>query len=256
MSNKYCCRINHVKVFHMKPFFVSRLALLLGLLLWALPSIGFSQLVLSTLVDDLPSAVMAQKVLIEAYRQLGVKIIFEKTPNSRGRSLLDARLIDGVAFRIVDSEVSDLKKIPVPINYEELVVFAVNKRFKVRGYTSLSSYSIGYLDGARIIEDRLKDMRLEAAPSTESLFKKLVAGRTDIVVHARSSFCTARQLGLTDIEMLSPSLEKIVGYHWLSARHAALIPKLGSVLNKMRRDGSIKKIQDEVMRDFNARCAG
>jgi polar amino acid transport system substrate-binding protein len=159
-----------------------------------------------------------------------------------------------VDFRIAEAKLGDLQKIATPIAYEELVVFSVNKRFKVAGYRSLQPYSIGYLLGSRIFEEKLKGMSVDTAPNLESLFNKLQAGRTDIAVDSRASFCRARKLGLTKVTILEPSLEKLLANHWVSRRHAALIPRLEAVLKKMKQDGAIKKIQEGAWKDFTAQC--
>ncbi len=197
---------------------------------------------------------MAQRVLLHAYRQLGITVRFEELPNSRTRSLLDSQAIDGVDFRIMDSPVSDLEKIAIPIAYEEFVVFSVNRQFKVDGYRSLQPYTIGYLAGARIFEERLQGMKVDTAPNLDSLFNKLEAGRTDVVLDSRASYCIAGKLGLKNVRMLEPSLEKILAYHWLSKRHQALIPRLETVLKKMKQDKTIRKIQEETWKEFNAQC--
>ncbi|MES2102767.1 MAG: transporter substrate-binding domain-containing protein [Pseudomonadota bacterium] len=227
------------------------LAFLLGLLS---PALSYAQLVFASSVDQGPSSVMAQRILIQAYKQLGVTLRFEALPNLRIVSMAEAGAVDGVDFRVTDTRLGDMKKIEMPVAYEELVVFSVNQYFTVSGYQSLQPYSIGYLTGARVFAGRLKGMRVDTAPSLESLFNKLQAGRTDIVVESRSSYCKARQLGLSRIRMLEPSLEKIVGYHWLSKRHGALIPRLDAVLKKMQQDDTIRKIQDETWKEFNAQC--
>lgn len=213
-----------------------------------------TELVFSDIVEVGPSSMMAQRILIEAYGQLGIKIKILTVPNLRTKSLLETKAIDGLVFRLSDKAIFDLQPVQVPITYEEMVVFSVKKRFTVNGYQSLQNYTIGYLSGARVFEERLKDMRVDTAPSEESLLKKLAAGRTDVVVDTLSSLCMAKKLGLKEIVVLQPSLEKFTGYHWISARHQAIIPKLETVLKKMSRDGSIKTIQERAWREFNAGC--
>ncbi len=197
---------------------------------------------------------MAQRILLEAYRQLGISIRFEALPNPRIVALAMAGTLDGVDFRIADTPLGDMKKIDVPIAYEELVVFSLNRSLKVSGYDSLQGYSIGYLSGARTVENRLKGMRADTAPNLESLFNKLQARRTDIVIDSRSSYCKARKMGLDNIVMAEPPLERLLGYHWLSARYQTLIPRLEVALKKMKREEMIKKIQEDVLKIYNAQC--
>lgn len=214
-----------------------------------------AQVVLADITDNLPSSVMAQRVLVHAYMQLGIEVKILELPNFRTRNLLESQALDGVVYRLAESPIFDLIKIPVPISFEDFTVFSVNQHFKVRGYKSLQPYSIGHLTGARVLEDRLSGFRVDTAPNTESLFKKLAAGRTDTVIESRYSLCRARELGLNNIVMLEPSLEKILGYHWLSKRREELIPRVSAVLKKMQRDGSIQKIQEQVLKETRLACA-
>lgn len=213
-----------------------------------------AQVVLADIIDSLPSSVMAQRVLVHAYKQIGVEVKFLELPNFRTRNLLESKAIDGVVYRLADNSIFDLIKIPVPITFEDFAVFSVNQQFKVAGYKSLQTYSIGYLSGARIFEDRLSGLRVDTAPNMESLFKKLAAGRTDTVIESRYSFCKTKELGLNNIVMLEPSLEKILGYHWLSKRREQLIPKLNAELRKMQREGTIQKIQEQVLKETRLEC--
>ncbi|MFZ6646907.1 substrate-binding periplasmic protein [Undibacterium sp. TJN25] len=218
------------------------------------PLAAKAPLVFAVSVDQGPSAIMAQRILLEAYRQLGIRIRFEALPNPRIVALAAAGGLDGVDFRIADTPLGDMQKIGIPIAYEELVVFSLNPHIKINGYRSLQGYLTGYLSGARIVEDQLKGMPADTAPNLESLFNKLQAGRTDIVIDSRSSYCKAKMMGLDKVVMLEPPLEKLLGYHWLSVRHQALIPRLDAVLKKMKRDDTMKKLQDDAWRDFNAQC--
>jgi polar amino acid transport system substrate-binding protein len=211
-------------------------------------------LVFATIVDVRPSAMMSQRVLKYAYRQLGVEVRFDELPNPRTRALVEAHEIDGLDYRIANNPVDGFQKISIPVTYEDLVVYTAGKRFKPAGYESLRDYSIGYLVGATLLDRRLQGMKVDTAPNLESLFRKLSLGRTDVAIDSRSSYCKAGQWGLNNIVMLEPSLEKLLGYHWISARHADLIPRLETVLKKMEKDGTIKRLQEQAWKDYDEQC--
>jgi polar amino acid transport system substrate-binding protein len=213
-----------------------------------------TQLVLSDIPDNLPPSLMARQVLVHAYAQLGVEIKILELPNSRTKAMLANQSLDGMVYRLADSALSDLQKIPTSLSYEEFAVFTRNKKFTVEGYASLTPYLNGYRAGSKLLEDNLKGMRVETAPNQDSLFKKLAAGRTDTVIESRGAYCRLKQLGLSEIILLEPGLDKILAYHWLSARHQNLIPRLSAVLKKMEKDGSIRKIQQDVWKTYQAHC--
>ncbi|MFZ6750189.1 substrate-binding periplasmic protein [Undibacterium sp. Ren11W] len=215
-----------------------------------------TQLVLADIADQLPPSLMARQILLQAYAQLAIEIKILELPNSRIKAMLENQSIDGMVYRLADSPLYDLQKITPALTYEEFAVFTVQKNFTVAGYSSLTPYLNGYRAGSKVLDDNLQGMRIETAPSMDSLFKKLAAGRTDTVIESRGSYCRVKKLGLDQIIMLEPALDKILGYHWLSARHQDLIPRLSAVLKKMEKDGSIRKIQEQTWKTYNANCAG
>ncbi|MFZ6871544.1 substrate-binding periplasmic protein [Undibacterium sp. Di27W] len=202
-----------------------------------------------------PSTAAAQKVLSKAYGQLGIKVNFIATPAARALSMWNAGKLDAVAAKIIDTGLPDSIKINVPIVFEEAVVFATRTNLSLDGFDSLKPYVVGYVNGITYLEERLRNVpQKETAPSLESLFRKLEAGRTDVAVDSRFSFCLVRKLGLNNIRILEPSLEKRLGYHFLHSKHQQLVPALEAVLKNMEKDGSIKKIQEEVMQEYMEQC--
>ena len=202
-----------------------------------------------------PSTITAQKVLSKAYGQLGIKVNFIAVPGARALSMWNSGQLDAIAAKIIDSGLPDSVKVNVPIVFEEVVVFATKKNVTVDGFDSLKPYVVGYVSGITYLEDRLKNIpQRETAPGLESMFRKLEAGRTDVAVDSRFSFCLVHKLGLNDIRILEPSLEKRLGYHFLHKRHQRLVPAIEAVLRNMEKEGSIKKIQDEIMQDYMLQC--
>ena len=96
--------------------------------------------------------------------------------------------------------------------------------------------------------------KTDVARSLDSLFKKLDAGRTDLVIDSRYSYCVAKRLGLQRVRLLEPGLEKRLGYHFIHQRHASLAKPIERVLQQMESDGTIKRIQDEVMHEYQQIC--
>ena len=203
-----------------------------------------------------PSTTIAQKILQYAYARLGIKLDFIATPGVRAQAMWSSGQLDGIAVRVIDGGLPDSIKIPVPIVLEESVVYTIDKKFVVNGYDSLNPYLIGYISGFPYLEERLKNApRKEHAPNLESLFRKLEVGRTEIAVESRFSSCLTHKLGFHNITMLEPSLEKVYGYHVLHIKHKQIAPALELVLKNMEKDGVIKNIQDEIMRDYMAQCS-
>lgn len=237
-----------------------RLLLLLltsSTLLLSSPALSRAERSLDIAVPDTnrPSTTSAQRVLSKAYEQLGIKVNFIALPGARALNMWNAGKLDAIAAKIIDSGLPDSMKVGVPVAFEEAVVFAARKNFTVDGFDSLKPYVVGYVSGVAYLDERLKNVaQKELAPNLESLFRKLEAGRTDVAIDSRFSFCLVRKLGLNHIRILEPSLEKRLGYHFVHIRHQHLVPALETVLRNMEKDGSIKKIQEEVMQEYMEQC--
>jgi polar amino acid transport system substrate-binding protein len=213
-----------------------------------------SELSIATNQDTRPSVQAAEKVLVQAYGKLGIHIKFFPLPTKRTFMVADEGGLDGLAMRLYNDGQGGMEKVDVPIGMEEGVVYTAGKHFEVHGYESLRPYLVGYVRGIPILDAKLKDFRTETAPNLESVFRKLAAGRTDVVIESRSSMCMVKKLGLDSIFSLEPGLGPVYGYHYLHKSHHELIPKLEEVLRQMQSDGSIKRIQDETLRDYLAAC--
>ncbi|MBI3285689.1 MAG: transporter substrate-binding domain-containing protein [Burkholderiales bacterium] len=226
------------------------------LLLPAAPGAGATE-VLQIYMPDVPrpSTEIARRILTQAYGRLGIPINFFAAPAARGLSMWNNGEIDAVGARLLDSGLPDAIKIPVPIVYEEGVVYTVKRRFKVAGYDSLKPYTVGYIANIAYLKDKLKVVPHQiTAPNLESLFRMLAAGRTEVAVDSRYAQCTAKKLGLNEIAILEPAVDAGLGYHYLHARRQSLAAPLERVLRAMEKDGTLKKIQDETMREFMAQC--
>jgi polar amino acid transport system substrate-binding protein len=175
-------------------------------------------------------------------------------PTRRILMTADVGELDGIALRLLDDGKGDMEKVNVPVATEEVVVYSAGKRFAVHGYESLRPYLVGYLIGTPILENNLAGMRTDPAPNLDSLFRMLAAGRTDVAVESRFSLCAAKKLGLSTVFPLEPSLGELPAYHFIHKSHHDLAPKLEEALRQMQREGIIKRIQDETLRDYMKTC--
>ena len=105
-----------------------------------------------------------------------------------------------------------------------------------------------------IIAEHTGNLRTDTAPSIDSLFRKLAAGRTDIALESRQSLCHVIRLGLTQIVMLEPSLMQRPGFHVLRKKYQTLIPKLEVVLSQMEKQGEIRKINEAAIQSYLSHC--
>jgi polar amino acid transport system substrate-binding protein len=59
-----------------------------------------------------------------------------------------------------------------------------------------------------------------------------------------------KEMGMGDVRLLSPTLAEFPVYHYLNKKHAALVPKLTSILMEMQNNKMMKEIQKSVITDL------
>jgi polar amino acid transport system substrate-binding protein len=212
-------------------------------------------LVFSTPEDLRVGALMAQKILLQAYLKMGVEINFLPIPAARSSVMWEDGRLDGVAYRLANTELANGLKLSTPVAYGDVVAYSINKQFTIEGYQGLKPYRIGYIAGAPFVLEKLKDIpRIESAPNIDSLFKKLQMGRSDLVIESSFSLCFVHKMGMSNVIMLQPPLETALGYHYLHRRHQHLYAQLEKTLLSMKLDGSLKKLQEQAIQEFSIQC--
>lgn len=202
------------------------------------------------------ATLMGERILKEAYARLGIDFEFRELPNVRALFTANRGGTDGDFLRLAGLERTypNLTMISVPIGYVDIMVYTKETEFPVRGWHSLSPYSIGFVRGFKLAEARTEGMHVEVVNTPEQAFLKLNAGRSDIVVESRSAQCKLKDYNVSDIRILEPPLDKLVLYHYLHTRHTALKAKLETVLTCMGQEGELKALQDQAQQDFMESC--
>ena len=203
--------------------------------------------------DDAPLVIIAERVIRDAYTRLGIEVEIQYLPGERAIHSANYGKTDGELFRVaeINQTYSNLLMVPVPISYVEIVVFTKNVNFPVEGWESLRPYRIGFQQGMKLIEAKTKGMKVSTTNSSELTFKLLKLNRFDIAVEPRKSgLYFVKNLHLSDITILEPPLERIPTYHYLNKKHQDLLPKLENILRQMEQEGTIQKINDEVIAEF------
>lgn len=209
-----------------------------------------STMQISTLLETDPATTIAERVLHEAYRRLGLDMVVIKVPGERSLFGANHGQVDGELYRKLGMErdYPNLRIVPVPLLTYEIVIFTQGTNFVVSGWESLRPFTIGFVKGIKIIEQNTKDMKLEPTATMRQAFLKMTLGRSDIVVANRSSgLAVLKELKLQDVKVLEPPLATFPVFHYLHKKHEALVPKLTAVLQQMQKDKTIDSIQKAVM---------
>lgn len=205
---------------------------------------------ISTLLEIDPATTIAERVLQEAYRRLGMSIGVIKVPGERSLFSADHGQVDGELYRKLgmEREYPNLRIVPVPLLTYEIVIFTLGTTFVVNGWDSLRPFTIGFVKGIKIIEQNTQGMKLEPTATMRQAFLKMTLGRSDIVVANRNSgLSVLKEMKLQEVKVLEPPLATFPVFHYLHKKHEALIPKLTTVLQQMQKEKVIEKIQKAVM---------
>jgi polar amino acid transport system substrate-binding protein len=197
---------------------------------------------------DHPMAVCAEQILREAYAMIGITIETKELPPKRYQFMANQGLYNGIVFGGggIDKKFTNLVKIPVPLGYDEIVVFAKKTMITVKDWRSLAPYSIGVLIGMPEIERNLKGMNIQPVATPQQLFLKLQNERTDVVVFPKIfGFKIIKKMKLPSIHILPGILDRIGLYHYLY-KGDKRIRAITEALKKMERSGRIQEITHQL----------
>ncbi|NIB40676.1 amino acid ABC transporter substrate-binding protein [Pseudomaricurvus alkylphenolicus] len=206
-------------------------------------------------VEGSINCLVSERVLKEAYKRLQIDIKIRKLPAARALHESNIGVYDGELYRIrgVNKEYPNLVPITVPINVMEGVVFTEDIHFSVNGWESLKPFRLGIQRGAKFVDrGSLVTERdnIQVVNTYAQLFKMLKGGRIEVVVASRLSGLNAMQAnGITGITMLGRPLERYDLYHYLHKKNKHLVDDLSSVLMDMDKEGLIKRIRREFIRE-------
>ncbi len=232
-----------------------RLLLLVASLLSFAPAYAAQTLVLNTAY--LAPVTSPDKIgyLDLVYRELGERtgLNFVIQPLSGERALVNANdgIDDGDVCRVagLDKIYPNLVRVPELLMSAQIKVFSRYANFVVTGADSLKPYDVAILTGWKIVERTVIGTHsLLKLETFEQLFDMLDKGRVDLAVaEEMMSKQVIKDMGLRTIQVLNPALLQVDWYLYLNKKHAALVPKLTEAIRKMRQDGTLQKLQTQVL---------
>ena len=185
------------------------------------------------------------EIMHRAYKKLGIETKVQYVPGNRSLRFSNAGHADGELFRIkgMSKDYPNLIRVPVPLLELETMAYARRDDIKIQGWSSLSTYRLGFLRGFKKAEQNTQGMQTFSAESMPELFDLLARGRLDIVIESRIGGriinTEKKQFAITALE---PPIDKIKIYHYLHKGNKLLIPTLNRVLEQMKASGEIAEI--------------
>jgi len=195
-----------------------------------------------------PMYKIATIVLSEALGKIGHQAEFHDFPPLRSLFMFERSKADCYLFatEMFLKNYPTAIKVQPPLGYDEMMVFSKSAKIKVNGWNSIRAYSIGYMKGMDVVEQRIQGMRTDGAENPRQALDKLRGGRTDLVILPRMIGCTLIA-NYPGIKMLEPPLEKVALYTYLNAARADIAPQLSEVLSAMQRNGRLQEITEPIL---------
>lgn len=193
------------------------------------------------------------KVLGEAFERMGYKLETVHLPAERALINADKGIDDGDLLRIggLQKQYPNLIQVPGKIMDLNVMLFTKNKPlFKIRGWESLAFHSISIITGWKVFEINLgQQVNIIKTDNVSQVFTMLKKNRSDFAGYERwSGLWYLKNTKNTDITLLEPPLMSTPLYTYLHKKHKKLVPKLAAEIKKMKQDGCIEKIFNQILK--------
>ncbi len=190
-------------------------------------------------------------ILLEAYKNIGIDVVFHAFPTTRSLKLSNSGEYDGETARILAAKKKYPNLIPIdtPVSLLKGIAFTIKKTaFEPDGFQSLAPYNIIVKYAVLFVEKGVQGLPyVQKVSSYEAAFKMLLLGRSDIVVAPYlNGLAELRKLGVDSIIPLDPPVIEIPLHHFLNKKNSAIVPLINAELASMSQSGRL----DEISRDY------
>lgn len=188
---------------------------------------------------------MLDRLQREAFLRINMGVRFVTLPSERSLAEANSGGIDGDNNRIAGIEKSYPSLIQVPESnmVYEFTAFALDPAVEVNGWESLGKYSVGYIQGWKILDENVKAAELTKVATPQQLFALLKAKRVDVIIYERfGGDHFLRELDVQGARALQPPLAKREMYLYLNKKHGPIVEALANTLRGMKADGSYQAV--------------
>ncbi|QOY52902.1 substrate-binding periplasmic protein [Candidatus Sulfurimonas baltica] len=207
-----------------------------------------------------PETNLLESIIKEGFKRAEIALKYQTLPNQR--SLINANngIDDGEAGRIweISDHYPNLVRIPVAIHSIDIVVIS-RENLHIKKPLDLKFHNVGVIRGMKIAEqiaENAKPLSITKTTNHITLIKMLSSNRLDVIVTSKIALLS----GLSETKeknlfMASKPLISSPIYMHLHKKHKKLIPKLEEAFNSMIKDGTLKQISDDFLKDLEKNIA-
>lgn len=186
------------------------------------------------------------RVIEEVFRRAGFRLKMVRVSPERALLNANSGIEDGVSARIAGLEKAypNLVRIPEKVLDFPFVAFASQSRLTGANWDTLTSVSVGHIQGWKIFEQNLKPGTSTTVVDTaEQLFTMLDKNRIDVALYERwLGLALAKKMGIKNIRVVEPALADREMFIYLNKRHADKVSVITTALRALKADGSYTKI--------------
>lgn len=186
------------------------------------------------------------RVVEEAFRRAGLRLKMVRVSPERALLNANSGIEDGVSARIAGLEKNypNLVRVPEKVLDFPFVAFTRQAKLTSANWETLSSVSVGHIQGWKIFEQSLKPGTSTTIVDTaEQLFTMLDKNRIDVALYERwLGLALAKKMGIKDIRVIEPALADREMFIYLNKRHADKVPAIITALRSLKADGSYTRI--------------
>ncbi len=220
-------------------------------------------LVGSTATWQSPQGQWLSLIYHEAFRRLGYDFRYINVPAKRASALSDSGEVDGEIHRVANYSVNhpDMVRVEQSHYSGRFVAYAVEPIVLAAGWDSLkgSGYRIEYRFGTEyshaMLTTRVNPANLSAVITPEQGLQKLAFKRSDLYIDLSFNVDILldddrfRNAGIHQVA----TMEEVQGFSFLHKKHAALAPKLATVLAQMKNENLIELYHKQALQAWKVR---
>lgn len=193
---------------------------------------------------------VAEKILLNSYKKIGVKVNFITFPAKRAIANSNSGILDGEAQRVIEIEATypNLVRVPIPLFSSDTFVYSKKLNFRATNWDAFLSYRVGLLAGIKHQELITRNYNRIFVSSPKILINMLIKDRLDFIILDEYIYkkhtIKGTPKGINEIKKVENIIYTTTLYHYLHKKNLSLVSPLSTVLKEMKKNGEIDKIME------------